>query len=336
MASVGRADKWDPEDAATSVTLDCAFNRCRIPDSAHVIASGYDFEYETLAKEIDYLECQLCRAIFPSRVPKVNETHLIYPPNYYSFSESSKTPQIVKRIRQRLHGRRIKSINRHIPLGPLRVLDIGCGDGENLRLWRDLRETVEVFGVDSSHSAIESCARYSISGKVLDLDQSHELYHLGSFDVILLIQVLEHVRNPALVLSDIREITKEDGIVVIETPEPGSLDHRLFRNRYWAGYHMPRHFWIMPRRELVGLLTAGGWDVISVKSLINPVAWIHSIQGVMTEIPILRYTRSWWSHRNPLLLAVFSALEILIKVCGRQTSNLQIVVTPKKTDTNTI
>ena len=57
----------------------------------------------------------------------------------------------------------------------------------------------------------------------------------GTFDVILMLNLIEHVDNPGELLRKAHRLLAPNGIVVVKTPNTDSLDARLFRNRNWGG-----------------------------------------------------------------------------------------------------
>src|SRR5262249_57545619 len=76
----------------------------------------------------------------------------------------------------------------------------------------------------------------------------------GTFALIVLQQVIEHVPDPRRMIERLRALLAAGGAVVIETPNTRSWDHRLFSKRYWGGYHIPRHFHLFNDRSHPALL----------------------------------------------------------------------------------
>lgn len=101
-----------------------------------------------------------------------------------------------------------------------RVLEIGCGDGVLSCLIA--RCGCTVVGIDNSDLAVEF-ARQSAAKRRLPVDfQVASAYELpfkdSSFDAVVSSDVVEHLRNPAGFLVEMRRILKPAGIAVVSTP----------------------------------------------------------------------------------------------------------------------
>ena len=100
-----------------------------------------------------------------------------------------------------------------------RLLDVGCGAGDNAALVKSRHPECDVFGI--THSAIEAelaqrhmvrCWVFDIEGKLPD-DLSHE-----SFDALIFSHVLEHLRDPAVVVARFSRLLCSGGQVLIAVP----------------------------------------------------------------------------------------------------------------------
>src|SRR6185503_8982523 len=61
------------------------------------------------------------------------------------------------------------------------------------------------------------------------------------FDLVLLMNLIEHVESPRRLLAKVEDLLAPAGVVLIKTPNVDALDARAFRDTYWAGLHVPRH-----------------------------------------------------------------------------------------------
>ncbi|ODR99964.1 hypothetical protein AUC68_02325 [Methyloceanibacter methanicus] len=75
----------------------------------------------------------------------------------------------------------------------------------------------------------------------------------GSFDVITLSHVLEHVPDPGTTLMQLRELLRGGGHLYIDTPNIDAIGHEVY-GRYWQGLDVPRHLSVLSQRALVDLL----------------------------------------------------------------------------------
>ena len=97
-----------------------------------------------------------------------------------------------------------------------------------------------------------------------------ELYFLGrieeyqpdtEFDLILALNLIEHVANPLEVMTKLKDCLSTPGMVLVKTPNIDSLDHRLFRHKNWGGYHCPRHWTLFDRESFLNLASEAGLRV---------------------------------------------------------------------------
>jgi SAM-dependent methyltransferase len=303
----------------------CPFRRCDMRSAHDVVATGWDFEYDTTREEIDYLQCRSCRLIFPRGIPDVAALPVIYPANYYAFSETEKPNPLVKVVRGWMARRKGAIYTNLVPEADADVVDIGCGDGRLLDIlkascppgWR-------YHGVDWSAQAIERVRRKGYDARNGDVSEMDLSDWAGKFDLAVMHQLIEHVRNPRDLLAKVRSILKPGGVLSIETPDINAWDFRLLSKRYWAGYHIPRHFYIFDKANMSELAREVGFEVVSTTSLVNPVFWIHSIQSYCADKRWLRPIAKFFHHQNVLMLALFTPLEVLQTRFARTSSNMQI------------
>jgi 2-polyprenyl-3-methyl-5-hydroxy-6-metoxy-1,4-benzoquinol methylase len=100
-----------------------------------------------------------------------------------------------------------------------RVLDIGCGAGDNAKLIKSSHPACEIYGVTQSASEADIAQVYMKRCWVANVEQDlpEDLLSL-TFDAILFSHVLEHLREPAEVLRRISRVLRVGGQVLIAVP----------------------------------------------------------------------------------------------------------------------
>jgi len=97
-----------------------------------------------------------------------------------------------------------------------RVLDAGCGSGNNARYVHSLRPDLRITCLDldgSVQGGIPDYARF-VRGSVEDLSRFED----GSFDCVLCFHVLEHLPDGFRAVGEFRRVLADGGVVVAESP----------------------------------------------------------------------------------------------------------------------
>lgn len=131
-----------------------------------------------------------------------------------------------------------------------RVLDIGCGTGTNLA---ELARFGEVQGVDQELAAIEVCRKRGwpvrhVSGSSLPFEDA-------SFDLITLLDVIEHVDDDQTLLTEARRVLAPGGLVLVTVP--------AYRWMWGSQDEIAHHRRRYTRRRLVVSLTRAGLEPLA-------------------------------------------------------------------------
>lgn len=100
-----------------------------------------------------------------------------------------------------------------------RLLEIGCGTGIFIRSVKYYRPDLEAYGCDISRTAIAAAKKteeYDIHYEVADA--SSLPYKDESFDIVVMVDVLEHLEDIKEVLRETRRVLKEGGILHLLVP----------------------------------------------------------------------------------------------------------------------
>ena len=97
-----------------------------------------------------------------------------------------------------------------VPAGS-RVLDLGCGDGALLAYLQEHKNCTG-YGVELDDANVHACIARGVNVLQLNLDQGLRLFDDHSFDVVLQIDTLQHLRNAEVMLRETARVGKT-GIV---------------------------------------------------------------------------------------------------------------------------
>jgi len=161
-----------------------------------------------------------------------------------------------------------------VPADAARILDLGCSSGA-LGAALKASGVEEVVGVESD-PVLAADARGRLDRVIEgDLEHPHVLDGLGTFDVVVMADVLEHLREPETLLARAAEHLGADGSVVVSLPNI----------RYWETFWQlavkgtfPRrsegifdrtHLRWFTLRDAYALLNDAGLDVVAVRRVLR-------------------------------------------------------------------
>ncbi|MGD1882160.1 MAG: bifunctional 2-polyprenyl-6-hydroxyphenol methylase/3-demethylubiquinol 3-O-methyltransferase UbiG [Paracoccaceae bacterium] len=171
------------------------------------------------------------------------------------------------------------------PFSGLRLLDVGCGGG--LLSEPMSRLGADVVGADAAEGNIP-VAQVHAQQSGLSIDYRHitaeALAEQGElFDIVLNMEVIEHVADPQVFLNACKTLLKPGGLLICSTLNrtPRSFAAAIVGAEYIMRW-LPKgtHEWskFITPEELFGLLSAAGVDPVDRKGFVfNPFTWGWSL-----------------------------------------------------------
>jgi SAM-dependent methyltransferase len=247
-------------------------------------ASSRDIAPDRFDTKNRYLRCDGCGSGFSLlRAADPDETARIHTEAYYApgHDELREVPAAEAYFLARLV--RFRSAGR--------LLDVGCGRGRWLRYVKD-RTSFDVEGVEPSPEAAEYAR--SVRGLTVRTgDLSSAGYDDGSFDVVYLRNVLEHVADPGAFAGELRRILKPGGLAAVHVPNDASLTNGLKRHLYRAGLVRecgaliyPVHLTGLTPDSLDLLFREGGFERLAGETL-SKIRRGYEFPFVPMDIPLL-------------------------------------------------
>lgn len=234
--------------------------------------------------------CTCCgfKWVFPQ--PDNTELDKIYNDAYFRFREGRRgNGDYLKMKTSELY---MASILKYCKNG--KILELGCGEGQFLEV--AVKNGFSAVGYDYSKHAIEVAKRRFGGAAPVSFHagplagQEHE----NSYDVAVLFDVLEHIRNPLKTLGDVQRLLKKGGIVVIATPATDSASAVLM-GKQWMEYKR-EHLSYFNQENLGIALAKNGFQVeeIGVNHKVLNLEYIrghfrkYPVQGITTLLNALR------------------------------------------------
>ena len=214
------------------------------------------------ADHFEILRCRDCQAVFVSNI-QVNSGYYsqYYPNNYYDSVLSHGFLNYLVRLMARVSIKaKEKAILKQLRVTKnqkLKILDIGCGNGEFLQYLDNNK--FEKYGIEINPQGYHMCENKGI--RMFDKDLKDLNVESNFFDVVTLWHVLEHLEKPRELLIAAKKVLKENGILVIATPNTDSLGFKFGRN-FWFHLDSPRHLILYNNQCLEYLLKSAGFEVI--------------------------------------------------------------------------
>jgi methionine biosynthesis protein MetW len=142
-----------------------------------------------------------------------------------------------------------------------RVLDLGCGTGELLAYLRDHRGCTG-YGVELDDANLLACARRGVNVIQLNLEEGLALFEDNSFDVVLQLETLQHLRNAENML---RETARVGRYGIVSFPNFAHWPNRLsvIRGRMPVTKAMPYEWYNTPN---IRVGTAADFEVLARKN----------------------------------------------------------------------
>lgn len=104
-----------------------------------------------------------------------------------------------------------------------KILDVGCGDG--LLLEALSKKGISVSGVDISEEGAKKCREKGFDVSVIDATTERLPYSDGSFDSVIMLDILEHVYSPEVLLKEAVRVSTRG--IIISVPNFSSLPARF-------------------------------------------------------------------------------------------------------------
>lgn len=151
----------------------------------------------------------------------------------------------------------LELIDRHGCSSRGRLLDAGCGPGYATRFFRE--NGFEVLGLDILPEAVSRARAIGCEARVLDLVNEPIP---GGFDVVVALEVLEHLGDPVRVLGKLADAVRPGGNLVVSLPNEFHLIRRIgiLLGRGLGG-HRSRHRHVFDRRSARELFRETGMTV---------------------------------------------------------------------------
>ncbi len=214
---------------------------CPLCGGTHFTSAMTCTDYFATREQFDLFSCDDCGFMFTQGVPVESEIGRYYEtPDYISHSDTRKGVMntLYHYVRSYMLCRKARLIVKEAHRKKGRLLDVGTGTGYFLNAMQKRGWTVE--GIEKNPQARE----FAQQNFELTVQPEPVLDTLapGSFHVITLWHVMEHLEHLNETWSRLWELLADKGVLVVAVPNCSSYDARKY-GAGWAAYDVPRHLW---------------------------------------------------------------------------------------------
>jgi SAM-dependent methyltransferase len=204
-----------------------------------------------------FLRCRDCQSMYVAEPPDQQELRTLYESADYSAARGHAGDSTIESAKAATVRAYLRRLDYHAAPGR-RYLEVGCSTGAGLTAaaaagW-------EPAGIEFSPPAAAIArtrggVRAVHVGTVLDAP-----FDAGSFDVVTMFDVIEHIDPPQPTIERVRQLLRPGGLYLLLTPDAGSVSARMLGRR-WP-HLLSEHVVCFSRRGLRQVLEATGFQVL--------------------------------------------------------------------------
>lgn len=214
------------------------------------------------------VKCQRCRLVRLSPRVAASVRHLLYDDVYFAgggYDDYAATYARFRHIYEKLFAARLRLVQRFLPARG-HLLECGCAHGFQLEWLR--RQGWDVTGNELSPAAARY-AREELGVDIITGPLETTPLPPKSFDLIYLIDLVEHLYDPDAALANVRSALRDKGVVLVQTPY--ELFHwEKIAQALWEGKRpgaiapdaVPYHVTFFNPRTLALLLIKNGFKIL--------------------------------------------------------------------------
>ena len=217
----------------------------------------------------DYVRCAACETLVCIAAPVASTAGVVddaadfYGSQYWSRhqTESLGNPVIAERSREDLPERCLYWLQALLGCRrpPGRLLEIGASHGGFLRLAR--LAGFDASGIEMSPSIVDYArTTFDVDMRLGPLEAA--ALPDAAFDVVVAFDVLEHFRDPAATLREIRRVLRHDGVLLVQTPDyrGRSVDEMVAAaDPFLEHLRAPEHVYLFSNRAAREILARSGF-----------------------------------------------------------------------------
>lgn len=194
--------------------------------------------------EYDVIECESCKFKHVVPIPSDEELRKMYEQEYYSIEQPLYIEQLKEDMEwwELVYSDRFDTFEEYLKSDRRKVLDIGSGAGLFLKVGNE--RGWNCLGIEPSIQGVKHSRDLGLNVRK-GLFNKSMAYEIGTFDVIHMNDVLEHLPNPKEFLQLVYECLNPNGILCISVPN----DFNPFQKALWESMNFSP-WWVVPKQHI--------------------------------------------------------------------------------------
>jgi len=178
------------------------------------------------------------------------------------------------------------------------IVDLGCGIGYPVEYLLKKYPKDIIYSVDINNQVL----KYGVSIGTIKNPVNSSIYNLpfskNFADIVFMMDILEHLEQPGQALKEVHRLIKDDGIVVIITPNGHWLYQTLRKILKKSAFMDPTHVYEYNYNEIISILEHNGYKILEIRGSNLPFSFINNEVGFqlsekITVLTYLAYSSFW-------------------------------------------
>lgn len=241
------------------------------------------------SRSYELVRCKKCDLTFVNPRPKIIDMHKYYPDDTYYAYQDNGIKGIGQKLKQNLKTYLMErtggykptnyQIERRTALGSIfwnmveshligvvpskflgKLLDVGCGNGK-LMIWYQ-EHGWDTVGIEPSAKGAMIARAQGL--KIIESSLEEASLPDNYFNAIMMVQVLEHLRDPKGALSKLYRALCPGGLIVAGVPNFLCIDRRVLGGN-WLPIEVPRHLFHFTPKSLQSLFDSVGFKIVDLR-----------------------------------------------------------------------
>jgi 2-polyprenyl-3-methyl-5-hydroxy-6-metoxy-1,4-benzoquinol methylase len=256
-----------------------------------------------VVNDYNIVECCSCGLVYRNPRPTAAELETFYQGEFYKVVKDYADSLIQSSTQINEHDEaKVEQISKAVSRSSGKVLDVGCGAGRLLRVFKEAGW--KCYGIEPDPK-MATHTRDKIGAVVFEGILENTTFPSSRFDAITACDVLEHVHNPNGFIHQCQYLLKTGGVLLIQVPDFGS---HLARKQKEKWPHLgPGHLHHFTTNTLTQMLNRNGFKIRKIQR--------HGGMGILqpSGVETAEHTAQNEMFANKLKKTVFNTRQILYR-----------------------